>query len=878
ASRLLWRRHQHPVNAIQQHSLSDLPLNILVTSRKEYDITQAFGGLPELSIKESDIAADVELYVTAEIEKRQRLKGMSDPVKSRIKLALVEGAHGMFRWVKCQLDVLCKTRTTKAIYNALQNLPLGLDETYERILAKIDEADVEPASRALTWITFSASPLKIEELVEAIAISPGQAEMDEELRLTNPSDIFDICGNLLLLTSETVGLAHYSVKEYLTSERISSKPSRISRFAVSKEPSHREITNTCLTYLSFKDFDSGPCWHSEAGNIELEGSFLEEISQPGSNNLSNLLEVTSYQDRITRQKWFEGRFYDDGSEGVLCTLVRFGFVSLATKLLDRGADVNAQGGRYGNVLQLVANTNNAPLVRLLLERGADVNAAGGYFGNALQAATIGGDTETIKVLLEWGADVNAQGGGLLTALQGAALNCHGGVVRLLLEHGADVNIIGGYHGTALRAAALSGNFEIAEMLLQHGADVNARDQIGRSALEAASGSGNYELVKMLLEHGAEVNPRSPRCITDKYGVATVATLAMVSRVPLTLAGSYGHGEIMRLLLDHGAYINANDNGTALAAVVKLGRGDLMEMLLAEGAGVDGSGSFAGNPLSMAMRHSHHELAQSLLKRGADPNGHKSTMDSDGPLLEAAKRGSEKDIRLLVESGANLNSSGVFTGSALHLAALGSDAGTVQLLLDLGADVNTLGGVHGSPFLASVKSGCTAITSLFLQLGASPAMPDCFGFNVGHYIKYGWCSLAESDALPDWPGTTPNEKNEVNLAKCKETIQAAIETITRTTGNSYIFETLGRGLLIYGMEADAITSLEQLIRKIGEEGVFVHPQYCDECKTEDQISGSRYLCKICWNYDLCKLCHENTKESHGRESGVVHEFVKVPGEG
>ena len=55
-------------------------------------------------------------------------------------------------------------------------------------------------------------------------------------------------------------------------------------------------------------------------------------------------------------------------------------------LLERGADVNAQGGHYGNALQAIAMNGNIEIVQLLLERGADVNAQGGEHGNALQNA------------------------------------------------------------------------------------------------------------------------------------------------------------------------------------------------------------------------------------------------------------------------------------------------------------------------------------------------------------------------------------------------------------------------------------------------------------------------------------------------------------
>jgi ankyrin repeat protein len=53
-------------------------------------------------------------------------------------------------------------------------------------------------------------------------------------------------------------------------------------------------------------------------------------------------------------------------------------------LLDRGANVNAQGGRYGSALQAALYGGHESVVRLLVERGADVNAQGGEYGNALQ--------------------------------------------------------------------------------------------------------------------------------------------------------------------------------------------------------------------------------------------------------------------------------------------------------------------------------------------------------------------------------------------------------------------------------------------------------------------------------------------------------------
>ncbi|KAJ7055964.1 ankyrin repeat-containing domain protein [Mycena amicta] len=122
-------------------------------------------------------------------------------------------------------------------------------------------------------------------------------------------------------------------------------------------------------------------------------------------------------------------------------------------LLENGANVNAQGGHYGNALQAASNGGHTELVQLLLEKGADVNAEGRYYGNALQAASESGHTEVVQLLLEKGGNINAEGGSYGNALQAASSGGHTEIVCLLLEKGANVNAQGGYYGNALQAAS-----------------------------------------------------------------------------------------------------------------------------------------------------------------------------------------------------------------------------------------------------------------------------------------------------------------------------------------------------------------------------------------------------------------------------------------
>ena len=77
------------------------------------------------------------------------------------------------------------------------------------------------------------------------------------------------------------------------------------------------------------------------------------------------------------------------------------------------------------------------IVQLLLDHGADVNTQGGHFGNALQAAAYARGGETVQLLLTHGADFNAQGGRFTTAFQAAQFTRSVTIMQLLLDHGAD---------------------------------------------------------------------------------------------------------------------------------------------------------------------------------------------------------------------------------------------------------------------------------------------------------------------------------------------------------------------------------------------------------------------------------------------------------
>ena len=70
-------------------------------------------------------------------------------------------------------------------------------------------------------------------------------------------------------------------------------------------------------------------------------------------------------------------------------------------LLDKGADINAQGGGCGNALQAASYEGHQSLevVKLLLDKGVDYNTKSGSYDNMLYVASYKGYVKIVEILL-----------------------------------------------------------------------------------------------------------------------------------------------------------------------------------------------------------------------------------------------------------------------------------------------------------------------------------------------------------------------------------------------------------------------------------------------------------------------------------------------
>ncbi|CAG8015090.1 unnamed protein product [Penicillium olsonii] len=370
---------------------------------------------------------------------------------------------------------------------------------------------------------------------------------------------------------------------------------RIACFALPRSPAHDGSLGSADKVSQGAQVDS-----DSSGSL-LIGSVHDDQREMGDmERMSDLEENPQGQDHISNLE-----VADDHE-----TLSRFltaslgGEKALVRHLLEHGADVNAQGGDYGNALQAASVHGHTELVQILLDHGADTNTKGGLYGTALQAASLNGHIEIVQILLEYGADVDTQNLLFRDALQAASLNGHREIVQILLDHGANVNAQGGGYGNALQAACVRGHTEIVRILIDHGADVNTQSGQYGNPLQAASVNGHTEIAQILIDYGANVNAQG-----GGYGNA------------LQVASENGYAELAQILIDHGANVNAQvgEYGNALHAASVKGHTEIAQILLEHGADANAQGGEYGNALHAASVKGHTEIAQILLEHGADAN-------------------------------------------------------------------------------------------------------------------------------------------------------------------------------------------------------------------------------------------------------------------
>jgi ankyrin repeat protein len=407
-----------------------------------------------------------------------------------------------------------------------------LDETYQRVLNEIRMVDRCLAHRLLQCLTMAIRPLRVEELAEILLLDFDGAEgatpkLNDGCRSDHTQEaVLSICSSLIMEVdtghSRVIQFSHFSVKEFLTSDRLASFQGDISQVHIGDEPAHTTLAQACLATLLRLDGSSS--------NLQVERNFLLA--------------------RYASQHWVEhaqfGRVsshVEDGMRRLFNSAER----NFATWL--RLYDIDDQWTQFGHSRA----TRGSPLYyaslcgfhdlaeHIIGVHPEQVNAMGGRNHSPLAAALHKGHFLVAELLLRHDAAINVTGHNGQTPLQAASVDGRIDIARWLLDHDADTGSQRDDHGDPIHLATANGHLEVIQALLtpKHGVYIDSADRDGRTPLHLASASGKVEIARLLLEHGANAN-----------------AVAKDGSTPLYLATT----EIERLLLDHGASPLAGEEG------------------------------------------------------------------------------------------------------------------------------------------------------------------------------------------------------------------------------------------------------------------------------------------------------------------------------
>ena len=195
-------------------------VKILISTRPFPSIEGDLNTNPAIEVNVERNRSDVSEFIEATIEDRIKdkslLNGIIEPyLKERIKDTVTKRARSMFLYASLLLNQLCDrhhTNDAESISKKLDELPRDLAEMYNRIMADIhddknnSERSCRLAQNTFKWLLRAQRTLDYTSLLGAVSPPERKAELEEVLRA---------CRTLVVKESETIGFAHYSVREHV---------------------------------------------------------------------------------------------------------------------------------------------------------------------------------------------------------------------------------------------------------------------------------------------------------------------------------------------------------------------------------------------------------------------------------------------------------------------------------------------------------------------------------------------------------------------------------------------------------------------------------------------------------------------------------------
>lgn len=349
----------------------------------------------------------------------------------------------------------------------------------------------------------------------------------------------------------------------------------------------------------------------------------------------------------------------DCGAGFLFLISVFGLTGLLRVIFENVADLDVnQKTKFGHTpVYLAAALGHSTTVSVLVDHGAIINIESGKYGSPLHAACFAGHLEVVNNLLKLGASISCDDV-FDDALQAAFRGDREDVALHLIESGSMVKFEDDYD-QALEGAARAGFVNVVRRLQRPPFLLFNKSKLDktRKKMRKAIEGGQLGVIRQFLDQQSNkrnVLPPDAVALATLYNHKVLVEFLLdegmgmeaegIVGTPLRTACLLNYQSIARVLLHRGAKINAcGIFGDALQAAAMKGHTVVMKLIIDEGANVNQQSGFYGTALQAAAYHGQHGAVRLLLDAGADVHANGYSKDA----FHAAAEGGHQDVITLM---------------------------------------------------------------------------------------------------------------------------------------------------------------------------------------------------------------------------------------
>ena len=693
---------------------SKLPkwIRLVMTSRNDSNVLKHFSHFPKvyLSSKDARNLQDIEVFITAKLFEDasilERLKAMlgssSGEEISFLTSRLLSQSQGNFLYVKEMFHFWKDDRNNEVDYG---HIPKTIGGIYERYLKRIygSREKFKPALAILEIMVAAFEPMPVDDLYRVLRT---QENIDYEYEFVYA--LKDLSHFIRYGEDNTITIFHLSFTEWLTSNENLGNP-----YYVSLKRGHRRLAEYYLSVVK-KTQNSSMDIYRLAQHVtfgEGDENFLEEFgnikasyinaSIDGENRTLLHLAAANSNRKILELlvPAFDSVDCEDNygfTPGFVAA--KSGLKENVEFLINKGANIEHRTKPPPSLYSLM---DSSVFATDPIERAKTTL----WNSTMVHAAASGGHTAVIRALLKRNASFREVNGVNLTAIQLAAQNGHLDVVQLLYYSGSNADHL------CLQYAAHAGHTDVVKFLMkigildtcmpcdgifywlgnkvryQAGPSNNFNDSHGyiladddyrikcQSALHLAVAEKHTEVVKLLLS------------VEDK----TIHCKDFTGRTPLHEAIRQNHVEISELLIRSGArvsqkcmrfqnlssvcnnsekcnqlrtFLNKREleeyerdlchcGTTPFLLAARYGYIEVASLLLRYGAKCDDKDCQGATVLHIAACHGHYDLIRWLISQRTSLHLNMKSKNLSTPLHSSAICKINRDIKPLLDMGANI---------------------------------------------------------------------------------------------------------------------------------------------------------------------------------------------------------------------------------